>query len=116
MTRWSMIFMKKSLCLALLMLVSFVCSLPRASEALMTFDACAPRFIRAGSPMSASHGLDSRLLGIRKFRRRKSHFVFTPHLSLSFLSSPSAGAMIRWFADGHSLFSRDPDPLIHPPA
>ena len=117
---------KKSLCLSLLVLVSFVMSLPRAQDTLVpraSSFALSGHLSRASAallPVSAHPsgpgGLDMRLLKVRKFRRRRSHLTLNTHLSVAFLSNPAARAAGRcpFVDDPH--FSREPDPLVHPPA
>ena len=117
---------KKGFCLALLILVSFVMSLPRAQEALgpmvssMSLSGHTSRLSSALIPVpahpSGADGLDMRLLKVRKFRRRRTNFTFNPHLSVSFLSDPSEQLLGRCRPMDDLMLSREPDPLTHPPA
>src|ERR1019366_3590922 len=89
---------KKGLCLSLLMLVTFVMSLPRAQEALgprgSTFaltgrlSRLASSLLPASTSKSGTDGLDMRLLKVRKFRRRRTTFGFTPHVQASYHQAP----------------------------
>jgi hypothetical protein len=62
------------------------------------------------------HGLATRLMSIRKFRRRPTGLHFQIHLQKAFLSAPSLGHTQSVFAGLFSLQSRIPDSLLHPPA
>ena len=57
-----------------------------------------------------------RLLKVRKFRRRRTNFTFNAHLSVAFLADPSAQAVGRFLPTEDLIISREPDPLVHPPA
>jgi hypothetical protein len=117
---------KKSFCLTLLMLVSFVMSLPRAQETLVPtasslalvghLSHVSSLLVPAPSQKSGPEGLDVRLFKVRKFRRRRTSFTFNTHLSVAFLSDPSARASILCLPVDDPLLSREPDPLVHPPA
>jgi hypothetical protein len=73
-------------------------------------------FSRVPSQNPVKNGLDARLMHVRKFRRRRTHFVFNRHWSVAFLSDPSAQVTRRYFSAEDLLLSREPDPLVHPPA
>ena len=108
------------------MLVTFVMSLPRAQEALgprgSTFaltgrlSRLASSLLPASTSKSGTDGLDMRLLKVRKFRRRRTHGAFTTHLSVAFLSDPSTQVTDRYLPANDLILSREPDPLVHPPA
>jgi hypothetical protein len=57
-----------------------------------------------------------RLLKVRKFRRRRTTFTFNSHLSVAFLSDPSDQTLGRYLPVDDLILSREPDPLVHPPA
>ena len=117
---------KKSFCLTLLVLVSFVMSLPRAQETIgprassLALSGHLTRvsslLVPAPSQKSGPEGLDGRLFKVRKFRRRRTSFTFNTHLSVAFLSDPSAYMSTFCLPVNDPLFSREPDPLVHPPA
>ena len=117
---------KKSFCLSLLVLVSFVMSLPRAQEApgpRASSIALSGHFLRVSSswrpvsaPKSGPDGLDMRLLKVRKFRRRRTAPGFTSHLQVSYHQPPSLNDAGPFMPAMTLLLNRDPDPLVHPPA
>ena len=117
---------KKSFCLTLLVLVSFVMSLPRAQEALgprassLALSGHLSRvssfLVPAPSQKSGPAELDVRLFKVRKFRRRRTAFTFNTHLSVAFLSDPTARASTLCLLVDDPFLSREPDPLVHPPA
>ena len=118
--------MKKSICVSLLLLVSFVCSLPRTSEGAVL----GPLSVSGASRLSGTSAwlvhpvfrspwhirLDSRLLHIRKFRRRRSSLSFNLHLQQAYLSAPSMGKDRGCMPSDVVLLSHLADPLVHPPA
>jgi hypothetical protein len=107
------IITKKTLLVSLMVLVSFVMSLPRVQEAPHLRSSS---LILSGTHSHGSEGVDSRLMKVRKFRRRRVSFSFNTHLSTAFLADPSDHAFERLMSPASLLFSRIPDPLVHPPA
>lgn len=108
MKRW----LKRGLCLGVMLVVTFICSLPRAVQA----DASGMVSIQAPFSTRQPHRLDLRLMQIRKFRRRKTSFFFQSHLDTSFLSSPDLNQAKHFLLQVLTLEGRIPDPLVHPPA
>ena len=117
---------KRCLCLGLLVLVSFVMALPRAQEApcLRTssfvlsgplppiFSSLRP----ASAQKSAPEGLNTRLIKVRKFRRRRTTLGLTSHLQVSYHQAPFLNEAEHLAPAMPRLLSREPDSLVHPPA
>ena len=126
MNRKDLIFMKKGMCISLLVLVSFVCSLPRmpqtpAIRAMPSSFGAHLSSLRVSlsqvpSQNSDQDKTDTRLMKIRKFRRRRSTLSLNVHLQQAFLSAPPIRKTGSCLPVDVALLSRIADPLVHPPA
>ena len=118
-------FLKKSISISLLTIASLVASLPRQSQGLPLpvpvtsaqgiFTPNASWITARPTPTPQQEHLNLRLARVRRFRRRLE-MAFRVMLTPAYMADPSAGLELKMLPLFGPHLSRDPDPLVHPPA